>query len=384
MNLLKKYEDFLIKNASQITAIESSLRSLTYILPVFAALNLLGLYHDSILTRAAAALVTSSPAAAAQLPPPSTFNRYTRFWYSSSNAYKRIAMLLTFVSYTEVLIEMGVQKKWGTKAKWRLVTAIERGGSSLVQMYETKTSLKPHSIFLVICRLSLLHLTNKRTLLHPSHPERDIDPSALHSQSLQSDTPDSDTWTGARTGAVRPHLTATIMINNKNGSANGHAGGEHNGDANMNGKPKHADVTEFLLSKVITPDHLKKPADLVRVLKGLGRVGEYLFIIRPLIYGLSLFSLSPSHSASLDHLSSHPPVAHTVLAIARYGRRSWYPWLLSLSMELASRGATRHHFSSPYDSFRTTMSQLEKEEASRRVWLLLFYILREPFYERFT
>ncbi|RUS24610.1 peroxisomal membrane protein-domain-containing protein, partial [Jimgerdemannia flammicorona] len=92
---------------------------------VFAALNLLGLYHDSILTRAAAALVTSSPAAAAQLPPPSTFNRYTRFWYSSSNAYKRIAMLLTFVSYTEVLIEMGVQKKWGTKAKWRLVTAIE-------------------------------------------------------------------------------------------------------------------------------------------------------------------------------------------------------------------------------------------------------------------
>ncbi|RUS18174.1 hypothetical protein BC938DRAFT_476052, partial [Jimgerdemannia flammicorona] len=109
---------------------------------------------------------------AAQLPPPSTFNRYTRFWYSSSNAYKWIAMLLTFVSYTEVLIEMGVQKKWGTKAKWRL--------------------------------------------------------------------------------------------------------------------------------------------------------------------------FSPS-------------------------RATWYPWLLSLSMELASRGATRHHFSSPYDSFRTTMSQLEKEEASRRI-----------------
>ncbi|RUS14956.1 hypothetical protein BC938DRAFT_477146, partial [Jimgerdemannia flammicorona] len=254
---------------------------------VFAAFNLLA--------AAAAALVTSSPAVAAQLPPLSTFNRYTRSWYSSYNAYKRIAMQLTFLSYTEVLIEIDVQKKWGTKAKWRLC---------------------------------------------PPAPDR-----YHHDQ-------------------------------HKNGSANGHAGGEHNGDANMNRKPKHADVTEFLLSKVITSDHLKKPADLVRILKGLGRVGEYLFIIRPLIYGLSLFSLSSSYSASMDHLSSHFPVAHTVLAIIRYGRRSWYPWLLSLSMELASRGATRHHFS-PYDSFRTT---IEKEEASRKV-LLLLYTQRTILYE---
>ena len=33
MEYLTKYDDFLLKNASQITGIEASLRSLTYILP---------------------------------------------------------------------------------------------------------------------------------------------------------------------------------------------------------------------------------------------------------------------------------------------------------------------------------------------------------------
>jgi hypothetical protein len=33
MDFLNLYEDFLLKNASQITSIESTLRSLTYILP---------------------------------------------------------------------------------------------------------------------------------------------------------------------------------------------------------------------------------------------------------------------------------------------------------------------------------------------------------------
>lgn len=33
MDFLKKYESFIFKNASQISSIESTLRSLTYILP---------------------------------------------------------------------------------------------------------------------------------------------------------------------------------------------------------------------------------------------------------------------------------------------------------------------------------------------------------------
>ncbi|RUS15891.1 peroxisome membrane protein [Endogone sp. FLAS-F59071] len=347
VDLLRKYDDFLIKNASQITAIESTLRSLTYILPgrfedaefasqaLFALLNLLGLYHDSILHRAATAFASTSPAAAAALPPPPAFNRYTRHWYQSSKLYRRIAMLLTLISYTEVLVEMGVQKKWGKRAKWKLVTAVEG----------------------VICRLILIHISQDRTLLYPPHPERDIDPSTLqaHSQAVLSGTPDPDTWTGQRTHTVRPHLSATIQIGEKACADGYHTNGF--GGINRNGTAKHADVTEFLLSKVLTPDHLKRPQDLVHVLKGLGKAGEYIFLLRPFIY---------------------------VLAINHYGRRSWYPWLLSFSLELASRTAIRNYFSSKHDPFRNNMSQLEREETSRRLWLLLFYVLKDPFYERFT
>ncbi|KAI9310458.1 hypothetical protein BX666DRAFT_2006298 [Dichotomocladium elegans] len=39
MKYLAQYEDFLLKNASQITGIEGTLRSLTYILP--------GRFHDA-------------------------------------------------------------------------------------------------------------------------------------------------------------------------------------------------------------------------------------------------------------------------------------------------------------------------------------------------
>lgn len=44
MDYLNKYEDFLLKNASQITGIEASLRSLTYILPGIT--NSLALYDN--------------------------------------------------------------------------------------------------------------------------------------------------------------------------------------------------------------------------------------------------------------------------------------------------------------------------------------------------
>ena len=82
-----------------------------FVKPVFAGINILSIYHDSILTRAAAEHAAKT---GTLLPPSTSFNRYTRYWLSHSNAYKRISRLLTLTSYTEVLLEMGV-KKMGTK-----------------------------------------------------------------------------------------------------------------------------------------------------------------------------------------------------------------------------------------------------------------------------
>src|SRR5688572_14674 len=109
-------------------------------------------------------------------------------------------------------------------------------------------------------------------LLHPAHLERDVDPEKLENLTQMAngyvhengdETDCKDHWTGARTGSPRPHLS-TIQ----NGTTNG------------------SDVTEFLLSKVLTPEKVKPPAELVAMLCGLGKLGEWLFVARPLLYGM--------------------------------------------------------------------------------------------------
>ncbi|KXJ89370.1 peroxisomal membrane protein-domain-containing protein, partial [Microdochium bolleyi] len=106
---LHMYSDFIAKNQGQVSQIESGLRSLTYIIPgrfrdaeiasetVHSGVQLLTLYHDALLRRAAAKNPTASR------PAPTPHGRYTQFWIAKSGVYKRIALLLQVVQYTELL-----------------------------------------------------------------------------------------------------------------------------------------------------------------------------------------------------------------------------------------------------------------------------------------
>ncbi|KAG9295992.1 hypothetical protein G9A89_011844 [Geosiphon pyriformis] len=336
MNLLHKYDAAIIKNASQISSIESSLRMLTYILPgrfedsefasgaLFAALNLIGLYHDSILVRAAANLPPSKK------PIPSPHNRYTRYWVNSSKTYQRAAFLLTLLQYTEVLLEMGVQKKWGKEVKWRLIVTIE--------------SIKS------ICRIVLLYKTKKRIVVQPSIPRREIDPAIFSEELSIKETrmangywPDSvdnakqinSSWTGARTGLKRPHIS-TISQSYNLGSK---------------------DVTEYLMSRVLMVEDVRNPKDLIHVLGSFGTIGELLFIFKPLLY---------------------------VLAIKKFGTKSWVPWLSSLGIEISARLLINLFYKARIPGGYRWLSSLEKEEHKRRFYQFFFYLLRGPFYDKFT
>ncbi|XP_027334151.1 peroxisome biogenesis protein 16-like [Abrus precatorius] len=88
-------------------------------------------------------------------------------------------------------------------------------------------------------------------------------------------------------------------------------------------------------------------------------VGEVLFISRPLIY---------------------------VLFIRKYGVRSWSPWLLSLAIDcignsilslvttsLAGEKEQMFHLSAP-----------EKDEVKRRKLLFVLYLMRDPFFSKYT
>ncbi|GAB5588948.1 hypothetical protein Unana1_03848 [Umbelopsis nana] len=336
MELLKKYEDFLITNASQITGIEGTLRSITYFLPgrfqdaefasqaLIAGLNVLGLYHDSILRRAA--LSQGKPLADGT--DGSTFNKYTAYWFSKSPLHKKISLLLSVISYTQVVLEMAVSKKHGKYAKWRLIFGVE--------------------LFKAALRLTLLRLTNDRMLLNPTHLQRDIDPASLsrHDGLLPQEKEDK-TWVGKKTGLRHPQMESAIELNgNAKEAANGFAP-----------KQKYNDVTEYLMSKVLTPEKLRKPEDTVSILTRIGKLGEILYILRPLIY---------------------------VLAIFKYGRYSWRPWLISLAVESASQAAISRSFTSPYGSTKSTMTALEKAELNRRFHQMWYNLLRGQFYERFT
>ncbi|KAL8935495.1 MAG: hypothetical protein Q9211_004667, partial [Gyalolechia sp. 1 TL-2023] len=123
---LKSYEDFVIKNASSVSQMESALRSLTYIIPgrfreselasetLHTSTLLLSLYHSSLLRRH-----FPSPF------PPSPQTRYTTFHTARSRLYSNSAIILQTIQYTELLCEMFFKRRGGDKARWRLVVVLE-------------------------------------------------------------------------------------------------------------------------------------------------------------------------------------------------------------------------------------------------------------------
>ncbi|UZJ52579.1 hypothetical protein CBS101457_001899 [Exobasidium rhododendri] len=372
--MLRSYENFLLHNASQITAVESTLRSVTYFLPgrfpdsdlageaVYSALNLLGLYHDSILVRLLSPSPLprslgppsttndtdsslSQPSSSTLFPPatysklqhtPSSHARYTHHFADSSQAYNTVARALVIVNYTELLAEMVARRRMGQKNAWNVVVGIE--------------SLK------AALRLALLHLSGNRPTIQPPIPEREVDPAMLEEDrkaALQSMTESvvkggdslegkteggtsnqEEFWRGTRTGFARPTLSsirsrpesaATPILPDRNASRTRHplttsqllpddrsaSNSESDSDETLVDSWTEKDVNDFLLSRTLTPNDVRQPRDLVRTLKGsMGYTAEMIWIMRPLLY---------------------------VLALRRWGRKHWTPFMLSLTMEFLAR-----------------------------------------------
>lgn len=149
------------------------------------------------------------------------------------------------VQYTELLWEM-IARRRGEKVRWRVVILIE--------------AIK------AICRLFLLRLTNSRPLVSPPLPERDVDPRSAEEeegdwngmQTPLSERSSDLSWTMPRTGLSLPCL------------------------------PDVNDVSDFLISKVLTPDDIKPPKALLHRVTGQGQLAEILYILRPVAYALAM------------------------------------------------------------------------------------------------
>ena len=209
-----------------------------------STIQLLSLYHTSLLSRAISRLPSSIPR-----PPQTPHNRYTKFWTARSPIYKRVAHLLQMIQYIELLCEMAAKRK-GEKIRWRVVVMLE--------------------MVKAICRLMLMRLTNSRPLVSPPLPEREVDPrlegdekgSWNGMETLAGDAESGSqelSWTMPRTGLSFPCL------------------------------PDSSEVSEYLLKKVLTADDIRAPKQLLHRVKSVqGQIAEVLWIMRPVVYAMAM------------------------------------------------------------------------------------------------
>uniref|UniRef100_A0AAV2LQU9 Peroxisomal membrane protein PEX16 n=1 Tax=Knipowitschia caucasica TaxID=637954 RepID=A0AAV2LQU9_KNICA len=80
------------------------------------------------------------------------------------------------------------------------------------------------------------------------------------------------------------------------------------------------------------------------------------------------------HQITAEAVYVTKPLVH-LMSLAVYGKKSWKPWLLSAFLELSSFAVL---------SETKFQSVWERAEMKRRRFLLLFYLLRSPFYDRYS
>ncbi|KAG0151040.1 hypothetical protein CROQUDRAFT_57315 [Cronartium quercuum f. sp. fusiforme G11] len=344
------YSNFLLANASRITSIESTLRTATWFLPgrfkdaelaseaLFSALNIISSYHDSVITKAAESLPPSSR------PQASSHSRYTTAWSEKSPSYRNLARTLSVLENTQRLLEMWARRRLGSKGRWRIVLMIE--------------CLK------AFLRLRLVRLTG-RMIINPSLPERTIDPALLdaHRPVLHGNPPharlgppgstEASSWTGSRTGFERLSIASLRSVTPL--------------DPNT-GRPSSRRaatvVNEFLARRVLTPEEMCKPRELVRRLySSRAQLAEFIWNIRPVIY---------------------------VLAINRYGHRHVAPFLCSISIEYLSYSLRKASLHQPYcrpkpsSSRPRFLTEIEKAELKSRQRAFWRYFLRGPLWTLWT
>ncbi|KAJ6442439.1 peroxisomal membrane protein pex16 [Purpureocillium lavendulum] len=341
---LAMYDEFITKNAGQVSQIESALRSLTYIIPgrfrdaeiasesIHSGVQLLSLYHDTLLSRAVSRLPVP--------PVRSAHARYTRFWAQKSKLYRRIAMLLQMVAYTELLCEMTAKRRGGERSRWRVVVLLE--------------AIK------AVCRLLLLRVTRSRPLVTPSLPEREPIP--------DDDGADGDDALAAAAAAAEDQASSRSESELMDEVAPNSAAARDMSDSLQSPKPPHerewtmprtgmslpslpepSDISSYLLGRVLTADDIKPAAKLLNTLQGAGQAAEVLHILAPLVYAVAL-------------------------ARSR-NKKSWTPWLVGLAVEYAARQLRDR-------SLRTTM--LERDEWNKRGWAMGWWTMRGAFYENVT
>ncbi|THH19751.1 hypothetical protein EW146_g1499 [Bondarzewia mesenterica] len=287
---LARYESFLVNNVSTISSVESTLRSITWLLPgrfkdaelaseaLSAALNCMSLYHDTLLAK----IIDTEPKHR-PLIPPSLHTRYTRAWADNSLRYRWAARVLELTSFLELLIEMGLRRKVSDKNRWRgivILEAIKYVPSTLHYSKSRSQLLVAFLTFRAILRLTILRVTRRPTL-SPPIPERDIDPANLPPVASNASSP-----------TLAPSSPSSSSPTTPEHLRNNHIPLPPHPLLASPAPPttrQTSGAEDYLLSKALTTSSVKTPTALIKPLVSpKDWLAEGIYILRPLIYVMLL------------------------------------------------------------------------------------------------
>lgn len=235
--------------------------------PVSALLNVMSMYHDTLLSK-----VVQNDPKYRPLIPSSLHTRFTRAWSDRDFGYKWAARALELIRFTELFVEMGLRRKVSSNKRWRAVILLE--AIKYVSSFRY-VPVSSHSIpSRAVLRLLLLR-TTRRPLLSPPIPEREFDPSTL---TLPSNT--SSPTLAPSSSSSSPPATPEHLKNNYIPLP------PH--PLLTSPPPTRSDtsVEDYLLPKALIASSVKPSLSLVRTLSSpQDWLAESIYILRPLVYG---------------------------------------------------------------------------------------------------
>ncbi|KAL0145618.1 peroxisome membrane protein [Mucor lusitanicus] len=309
--------DSISNYSSYIDTIEDALRALSLLLPgrfedsdlcsqaVLAGLNLVSLYHTKFLVRKSHHLKSNDSSENETVV--ESFNAQFSRNNESNWPSKTASSVLSVISYTEVLVEMLLNRKVSKSSKWKFIASLE--------------GLKG------ILRIIIFYGTRRKMILHPTHFIRNVDTVSLE---VANDEKFELTSLDPRTGTALSSTQAAIEQINSS---------RHTG------------------------------------IRGWAHLGELLWIVRPFVYAWMIY-LRQKREQKHDLIRSEMEESDEEEdeSIEKDDEGSWKPWLVSLSIDIASRIARNMQ----------PMSPLEREESKRRDYLFIYYLFRGPLYLKFT